>query len=597
MAFTARISEKLSSWVPSTASWTGIMGGFLSALSITAIVAAEPQYKEYTVSHRQREFFEVTFDAKRVSVKVFLAQKALSYSCARDEIVKTMTGVRLSDSVRFDAEGLVFGEHTYPYSEISDARITDTGDGTVITFLVSSDTSARAARTRPSNRVEFSDDVVIEEDDFVRGMVLCVTGDVEVDGEVNRDVIALFGDIYLGPGAVARGDVVCMSGRIDLSRDASVYGQTIQGRKTRGLRAHRLRHKEKSLSLTGSSKYNRVDGATPLGGVRFDDHDSLLPSLWAIGGYAFASERSRYNFGLEQTLWRQRPLTISGSFFRRLASEDDWLLSDRENLVFTLLVTEDYKDYYESEGGSVSLAFKPYRALTASAMYEFERTKWLEAHPHLWSLFGGDKLFRENFSCVDMSFRQHSATEIDTTESATLSGRVEFDTRAEDDPFERSAWHATGEIEWSSPDLNSYFDYRRYTIAVRRYQRTHRHAMLLLRALYGGSDGYLPMYKRFYLGGLGTLYGYRHKEFMGSRFWMATVEYRVDFPRTDLAASISWDVGQIANDASLDRRAEVKHSLGLAAYVGKDARIILSKRLDRSFDDDPTIYVRFDHVF
>jgi len=229
--------------------------------------------------------------------------------------------------------------------------------------------------------------------------------------------------------------------------------------------------------------------------------------------------------------------------------------------------------------------------------YRFEQTKWLKANPHLWSLFGGDKLFRENYSRVEADYRRTGIAEIDSTENAYLSGRIEYDTRDGKEPFEQSAWHVTGDIELSHPDLNSDFDYRRYTVAVRRYQRIHRRVTLLLRGIYGSSDGYLPMYKRYYLGGLGTLRGYRHKEFMGSRFWMANAEYRIDFPRTDLATSLFWDAGQIANDTELSRDIEVKHSVGVAVYLGDDLRINVSKRLDRSFDDTPRIYVRLDHVF
>jgi outer membrane protein assembly factor BamA len=291
------------------------------------------------------------------------------------------------------------------------------------------------------------------------------------------------------------------------------------------------------------------------------------------------------------------PLAVGGSFYRRLASEDDWLLDSDENIIFTLLVTEDFKDYYEAEGGSAYLRFKPISKLTLDGRYRFERTKWLDAHRRLWSLFGGDKLFGENFCRVDESFRNSSITEIDTTEIAALSGKVEYDTRSTQNPFRNSAWHLSGAIEWSHPDLNSDFDYLRYTIALRRYQKVHRRVTLLMRGMYGGSDGYLPMYKRFYLGGLGTLRGYNHKEYMGSRFWMTNVEYRIDFPRTDLAASIFWDAGQIANDSKLNREVEVKHSLGIAAYIGDDVKINVSRRLDRSFDIVPKIYVRFDHVF
>jgi hypothetical protein len=575
-----------------------ILSILTASLALSAF-AAGSRYKDYKSSHRTQEFFEISFDKKTLSVTVFRDVETLTLAYSHGEIKREEAFISLGESVGFDAEGLVFGDDKYLYREISDTRITDAEETVTITFFTQPETSSRTGRLKKGNRIEFANRIVVEEDEFVRGILFSITGDIEVYGEVNKDIISLFGDVYVGPGAVARGDIASISGRVDIAGDASVYGEIYTGKKPGAIRKYRFRRKEKTLSASGTFKYNRVDGATPYCGARFDDRDSLLPSFWAIGGYGFESERWRYDFGLEQTIWRRRPLVIGGSFYRRLASDDDWLLTDGENTAFALLVTEDFKDYYEAEGGSVYMVFKPFPTLSLEGRYRFESTRWLDAHPHLWSLFGGDKLFGENFGRVETDFRQRGIAEIDTTDNAYLFGRVEFDTRDQEDPFEKSAWHLTGNIEWSHPDLNSDFDYRRYTLAVRRYQKVHRRVTLLLRGMYGGSDGYphLPMYKRFYLGGLGTLRGYKHKEFMGNQFWMANVEYRVDFPRTDLAASIFWDGGQTSKNDLLSFDNNVRHSLGVAVFFGDDMRINLSKRLDRSFDDSPKIYVRLDHVF
>jgi hypothetical protein len=559
--------------------------------------AVETHYKDYQPSTRQQEYFEIRFDKKEIGITVFQDGKDSTLFFSRENITKTKSRVSVGDSVWFEQDQLMFEGSSFRYDRIADTRIMDADDLITITFFTLPAASPQAQRLKQGNRISFSENVVVEEDEFVRGMVLSITGNIEVYGEVNRDIVSIFGDVYVGPGAVARGDIATVSGRIDVAKDASVYGEVYSGEDYGARRRHRFYRKEKEISFEGTFKYNRVDGAAPYGGLRFDDNDSLLPSIWAVGGYAFESGRWRYDIGLEQTLWRSRPLAIGGSFYRRLASDDDWLLTDDENLIFTLLATEDFKDYYEAEGGSVYLLFKPLKTISLETRYRLEQTKWLDAHPQLWSLFGGDKQFKPNFNRVEAEFRKKGIAEIDTTENGYLSSRIEFDTRSAEDPFDKSAWHFIGDIQWSHPDLNSDFDYRRYTIVLDRYQKIHRRVMLLVRGMYGGSDGYLPMYKRFYLGGLGTLNGYKHKEFMGTRFWMANVEYRIDFPRTDLAASIFWDGGQIANDAKLGRDIEVKHSLGVGVFFGDDLRVNISKRLDRSFDDVPQVYVRFDHVF
>jgi outer membrane protein assembly factor BamA len=319
--------------------------------------------------------------------------------------------------------------------------------------------------------------------------------------------------------------------------------------------------------------------------------------LWAKAGYGFNSKRWRYAFGLEQALWRERPLAIGGELDRSLVSYDDWLLSDHENMLFALLVTEDFKDYYEAEGGTIYLRFEPFNFSRLDVAYRYEETKWLPSNPELWSLFGGDKFFRENFSTVNSEFRQSGKEEIDTTVNAFMKATLTYDTRDKDAVFDHSSWLLNGELEWSHPDIHSDFDYTRYNVLAKRYQSLQRRVMLMITGIWGKSDGYLPMHRRFYLGGLGTLRGYYHKEFMGSAFWMASTEYRIGFRGTDIATSVLWDVGQITENFNLTEDTEIRHNIGLAVYLDDDFKLIVSKRMDSSDRNDVKFYVRLTNVF
>jgi hemolysin activation/secretion protein len=174
---------------------------------------------------------------------------------------------------------------------------------------------------------------------------------------------------------------------------------------------------------------------------------------------------------------------------------------------------------------------------------------------------------------------------------------VDYDTRREGDWYGSSSWAFSTDLEWSHPDFNSDFDYRRYMMNLRRYHRISREVFLILRAIYGGSDGCLPMHKRFYLGGLGTLRGYAHKEFSGTKFWMLNGEYQFGFPRSSFALSMMYDLGQITDGGSFDQSVELYQSIGAAFYLTEENRISIHRRLDRSEGNGPRIYVRLDHVF
>jgi hemolysin activation/secretion protein len=154
-----------------------------------------------------------------------------------------------------------------------------------------------------------------------------------------------------------------------------------------------------------------------------------------------------------------------------------------------------------------------------------------------------------------------------------------------------------GELEWSDPDFSSDFDYRRYMLTIVRYQNVNKYSNFRLRGEFAGSDGYLPMYKRFFLGGLGTLWGYKHKEFVGSRYWLANSEYWINLP-TNFESNLIlfWDVARISNSSSFEEADEVLHDIGVGLVLA-DIRFNLAKRLDSNPERDPRFYLRFSRSF
>ena len=565
-------------------------------LPCAVFAAQDTRYKEVTVTPHRQEYFSLQFSKEKLTLQLPLTDKRVETTADRRTLAVSPTSVASSGKPLFDQAGIHIGDTILQYDSITDLQIYDTAGAVIIRFQTSPSATDPVAQKRRGNRITFTDPITIAAGEFVRGMVFSVAGDITVNGEVNKDVVSLFGNIDVGQTSVVRGDLATINGSVNIERKASVYGNSYIGSDDSIFRTHRLNRGERHFGVTPYFYYDRVDGANPNLEARFVDTDSTLPTVWASLGWAFESGRWRIKGSIEQTVFKPYGLTLGIQGYRDLLSDDDWLLSDRENTVYALLVTEDFKDYYEATGGSMYLKARPIQHLVAELGYKNEATNWTRAHRDIWSLFGGNKRFSENFTTVPNDLRPEGIAQIDTGRIASVYAALTFDSRASD-PFSASAWALTLSGEVSDPDLNSDHDFSRFTASLRRYQKFSHHSILAVRGIVGGSSGNLPMHRTFYLGGLGTLHGYRHKELSGSRFWMLNTEYRHTIPRTDIAVAFLWDAAQVGYYRDPWGDIEMRHSVGGAVYLGDDVRISIARRLDGFTDRDPRIFVRFEHAF
>lgn len=579
--------------VPLTAILTSLVGLVVAA---GTVAAAGQDYKEISVTPHRQSYFSLLYSKDHFELRLPDSTASHRWTYNRRDLVVSRTGVLAGGKALFDSAGIHLSDTTLSYNLITDFRLTDSADAVIIDFVTSASALDPVAQKRRGNRFSFAEPIIVEAGEFVRGTVLSVTGDIRIDGEVNKDVVSLFGSVTVGQAAVIRGDVATVTGNVGVERKASVYGSTFNGSEEKVFRKHRLNRGVTAFDYDPVFEYNRVDGALPGLALRFTDTDSTLPTAWVTAGYAFGSTSWRIKGGLEQILSRKRSLLVGIEGHRDLMSDDDWLLSDKENTVYALMVTEDFKDYYEEIGGSLYAEFTPIEHGTLTVGYQSGITNWLPANRDLWALFGGEKRFAENFTTVPEEHLEPGAQAIDTGRIASLKTVVNVDTRLSD-PFSGSAWAFTLAGEYSSPDLSSDYDFTRFVASLRRYQKIGKNNILLLRGMLGGSEGDLPLHRTFYLGGLGTLHGYRHKELMGSRFWMVNSEFRLTIPRTDIALAALYDVAQIGFHAPADCSIEVRHSIGGAVYFGDDVRVSVARRLDGWSDRNPRFLVRLEHLF
>ncbi len=353
-------------------------------------------YKSYKKKSSSVKSFEISFSDNQYTFKFQNDSTLNTEQFIASDYKITQDTISFGNQVFFTDEALSYNDFLYPYQLFSDIKISSRKDNFEIVFYSDKKLSSKARRGHKGNLVTLSSAIKVDSGKFFRGFVFSVAGNISVDGEVNKNIISLLGSIDLSSTAVARGDIATLNSLINIDKESTIYGEIYSGLKQKSTSIKRYSLKGKNYSLSFNFKYNRVDGANPNLTLKYRKPGLSLPSLEIKVGYAFESEQERYNIKSEFPLIKDDKLIIGAEMYRRLISEDDWLLSDNENIVYTLFATEDYKDYLEADGGQIYLKLIFSRNLKAKIKYESFDETYLPAQPHLWSMFGGSKLFRPN---------------------------------------------------------------------------------------------------------------------------------------------------------------------------------------------------------
>jgi hemolysin activation/secretion protein len=166
----------------------------------------------------------------------------------------------------------------------------------------------------------------------------------------------------------------------------------------------------------------------------------------------------------------------------------------------------------------------------------------------------------------------------------------------------------------SHEDFGSDFGFQRFMIDVRRYLYLTSNENIDARIRLGSTSGELPGQLAFDLGGVGSLRGYRHKEFRDSdRLLLGNLEYRLCFGRVapgvledyQLIPFYDFGLAWASNDSSslaagFDqlKASRLKTDVGIGLSLGADdrLRIDLARRLDDR--DQPMVAsIRIHRIF
>jgi hypothetical protein len=346
--------------------------------------------------------------------------------------------------------------------------------------------------------------------------------------------------------------------------------------------------------------YNRVDGPFLQLGLdtEWKSPAKLRFSAWA--GYAFKAKAWRYEIGLIRWLdLGSNRLEMAVRNYDLTATEDEWLMPTLENTLAALFFREDFRDYHRRTGTSFHLIHTSFQRFNMELGCRLDKHESLRKKTN-WSVFGGDKKFREN-------------PEVEEKTINSIEARVGYDTR--DDFIEPSSGFLIQvAYEKAGDDVGGDMAFQRLLLELRRYLYLSAFENIDLRLRLGTTAGDVPVQKTFDLGGIGSLRGYKFKEYRDfDRVILGNVEYRIKFGR--LAADFLQDKQIIPfYDFGLAWRNKGTNSLtsgfdqlrldglktavgiGLSLGASDEFRINLSRRLDDR-DRSMVLTVRINRMF
>jgi surface antigen Omp85-like protein/surface antigen-like variable number repeat protein len=332
------------------------------------------------------------------------------------------------------------------------------------------------------------------------------------------------------------------------------------------------------VGSSGAGDYlNRVDGLTPWVGVEGTLHDhASFNHLHAYGriGYGFASEDARFAVGALRPFGPERLVTLGYEFHDLADSDDLFRLIGFEETPAWIITSEQVKDYYRRRGheayGFLRLGHRAQLGLT----WRSDELQSLDVHSDGVLFLHktpdpnppiDDGTLRSGIVTLRWANREDLFGDSRRREREGFLVRSLYDTRMEQGQEVR----AEASFEWADPDtLGGDFDFHRFIGSVRAARVLNPAHSLRARVLVGFAGGDVPLPRRFFLGGLGTLRGRENKVFGGDNAALATVEWVIRLP-SPFPGLVGFYDGGSAWDEGADRSWKSDLGAGLEWPAGR----------------------------
>ncbi len=240
-------------------------------------------------------------------------------------------------------------------------------------------------------------------------------GNLFVYGTVDGKITVVGGDVTLGSTAVVNGTIVAIGGSVQKDDAAVINGKIVETHLKEGLV---YREMEPAESIDGESKlvikdrsirateswihpekenliFNRNEGFVLSLNHTWDGAKKSSVRLNTTLGYRFGSDEPAGRLTLEKSFFSNSNLVFFGSVFKESRTDDYYRLDEGENTLAGILGRQDFYDRWDEEGWSTGIGLDLYHIKMKLKLASIKQDS-IAVDDDLWSLFNKERDLRPN---------------------------------------------------------------------------------------------------------------------------------------------------------------------------------------------------------
>ncbi len=293
------------------------------------------------------------------------------------------------------------------------------------------------------------------------------------------------------------------------------------------------------------SRFNRTEGPFLHFGVKLHPNGLQGLTLNADAGWAFSNkwmqelatspggaigeqdERFQYTLGVQQDFFLPQRLSFGASYFDAVYTSDQWVISGLENSIAALFGHNDYMDYIGRKGVKGFVDYKLAQIHNLRVELSNHDYAPLNTAPNTdFSIFARGSTYPQNPQALTAanigdSLAASSQFIFGDFDETSLRFMGSFDFR--DNPvFPIEGWYFEGVFEKTFGDVET----SGLFLTAKTYYPTTGNQKARAKLMFGSRTNSFFFQHLIGLGGVGSLRGYRSKEFVGNRALFGTVQYQ-----------------------------------------------------------------------